>query len=284
MSNPAVMIYVPFALNGNKNIIQVTRQENQDQEDATWSEGYPNITMIKQSAGGKAPKGLDMNGVLYSLSADVVHRQSGKQMLFDAEYATNIGGYAKGSLLQSTDLSRFWISTVDGNTTDPDSSSANGWNRFAYTPVATSSTTGTVKLVDNLSSTATDAALTASQGNILNNSINRVSSSNLMGYSQGYQEIKNANGVTQIIYQWGTVDYNSYPGEMQVDITFAIPFPIACLNVQATRKMSEHSNNGDSGVHLISQSKTGASFSLQLFGAASSSTEIRGFTWFAIGN
>lgn len=236
MSNPAIMIYVPFALNGNKNIIQVTRQENQDQEDATWSSGYPDITMIKQSAGGKAPKGLDMNGVLYSLSADIVHRQSGKQMLFDAEYATNIGGYAKGSLLQSTDLSRFWISTVDGNTTDPDSASSSGWNRFAYTPVATSTTTGTVKLVNSLASTATDTALTAAQGKVLNDII-----------YNGYANYNGWNWSGRILIQWGSG--RGSDGDM---ISFPIKFPENVFVVSIT-------DNDGSTTHGYEKSSTNTS-------------------------
>lgn len=169
MSNPSIMIYVPFALNGNKNTIQVARQANQDQEDATWGEGFPDVTMIKQSAGGLAPKGLDINGILFAISSDTVHRQSGKQIQYDSAYAANIGGYSKGSVVQSTDESVFWISTVDNNLTDPDSTSRNGWNRFAYTPLATLTTTGTVKLADTLDSTAIDTALTANQGRILSN-------------------------------------------------------------------------------------------------------------------
>ncbi|QHJ85297.1 MAG: hypothetical protein [Bacteriophage sp.] len=232
MSNPAIMIYVPFALNGNKNIIQVTRQENQDQEDATWSEGYPNITMIKQSAGGKAPKGLDMNGVLYAMSSDIVHRQSGKQMLFDAEYATNIGGYAKGSLLQSTDLSRFWISTVDGNTTDPDSATASGWNRFAYTPVATSTTTGTVKLVNSLDSTATDSALTAAQGNVLYTK--QLATFAERDLSKGYIWYTDATGYKVMLEQWGKTPEIDFADGYELRVNFPQPFRNNCFNVYLT--------------------------------------------------
>lgn len=238
MSNPAIMIYVPFALNGNKNIIQVTRQENQDQEDATWSTGYPDITMIKQSAGGKAPKGLDMNGVLYSLSADIVHRQSGKQMLFDAEYATNIGGYAKGSLLQSTDLSRFWISAVDGNTTDPDSASSSGWNRFAYTPVATSTTTGTVKLVNSLDSTATDAALTAAQGRTLNNRITSTPNTQVLGDN---------------LLKFASTPEIDFANGYQERFTFTEPFPTRCVQVQVT----PYGANPNAWVSVITSDRTG---------------------------
>ena len=81
MSNPEILTYIPFAVNGEKNILQVYRQPKQDEEDATLSEGFPKITMIPESSGGKAPKGLDMNGALYQLSLDTAHRQSGKQAI-----------------------------------------------------------------------------------------------------------------------------------------------------------------------------------------------------------
>lgn len=210
MSNPSVMVYVPFALNGKKNTIQVTRQTNQDEEDATLTEGFPDVTMIKESVGGKAPKGLDFNGIFYLLSVDTVHRQSGQQIQYDATYATNIGGYKKGAILQSTDLTKSYINTVDGNLTDPDSTSASSWSRFAYTPVATSTTLGTVKIADTLTSTATDTALTANQGRVLNNqttalttAVGEMFSDNSM-QPNGRISIKDANGNTVMVQQWGS--------------------------------------------------------------------------------
>ena len=277
MSNPSVMVYVPFALNGKKNTIQVTRQTNQDEEDATLTEGFPDVTMIKESVGGKAPKGLDFNGIFYLLSVDTVHRQSGQQIQYDATYATNIGGYKKGAILQSTSLSKSYISTVDNNTTDPDSTASSGWNVYAYTPIATSTTLGTVKIADTLTSTATDTALTANQGRVLNESIGSLFSNNSINTSNGYQYLG------KLLIQWGTVDYDSYPGEIQVNINFPIPFPNFTANVQATRKMSQHSSSGDAGVNLIGQTLTGASFSLQQYNSPSYG-DCRGFTWFAIGN
>lgn len=282
MSNPEILTYVPFARDGERNLIPVTRQDGQDARLATFSGGYPKITMTPKSAGGEPPDGMDMNGALYQISLDTVHRQSGKQMQYDATYATNIGGYSKGSVLQSTDLSTFWISTVDSNTTDPDSTSASGWNRFAYTPVATSTTTGTVKLADTLASNATDTALTANQGRILLSTISGMLSNRDL--SRGYQWLVNEKGEKVILFQWGTVDYSSYPGEVQVDVNFNEPFPTNCFMAQATRKMSRHSANGDGGVHLIgAPTKTTASFSLQQY-YGSGQSDLRGFTWFAIGN
>ncbi len=85
-----------------------------------------------------------------------------------------------------------------------------------------------------------------------------------------------------LILQWGTMDYTSYPGETKVDITFPITFPNNVLNINSTRKMAQHSASGDGGVLLISQSNSGASFSLNVFNS-NSIGDLRGFTWFAIG-
>lgn len=260
MSNPSIMLYVPFALNGKKNTIQVTRQTNQDEEDATWSDGFPDVTMIKESVGGKAPKGLDFNGVFYSLSADTVHRQSGKQIQYDATYSANIGGYSKGAIIQSTDLSKFWISTVDGNLTDPDSTSASGWSRFAYTPVATSTTLGTVKLADNLTSTEKDTALTANQGRIL---------ASMMTSNIDHQWI----GSTLV--QWGKIEIAT---NKTTDIKLPINFPNNALTSFACFGSVIPQGNSyaiGSDVYLDRISVTMLS---------SSSNATFGIRWFAIGN
>ncbi|MDN8240406.1 phage tail protein [Acinetobacter baumannii] len=85
-----------------------------------------------------------------------------------------------------------------------------------------------------------------------------------------------------LILQWGTMDYTSYPGETKVDITFPITFPNNVLNINSTRKMIQHSASGDGGVLLVSQSNSGASFSLNVFNS-SAIGDLRGFTWLAIG-
>ena len=222
MSNPEVMTYIPFAMNGEKNILQVYRQPRQDEEDATLSEGWPKITMLPESSGGIAPKGLDMNGVLYQLSVDTVHRQKGKQIQYDSTYATNIGGYSKGAILQSTDLTKSYISTVDNNLTDPDSSASSGWNVYAQTPTATSTTTGTVKIADNLTSTAKDTALTANQGRILANML----TSEIDQQSIGGNILKWGSA---LITSRVTVDPNYVPAT----IKFQTPFPNNCFQVVA---------------------------------------------------
>ena len=170
MSNP-YLVKIPFCNAGIKNTIQIERQPTQEPQDATYNDGFPPVTMIPETGGGIAPNGLDFNGIFYELSSPIAHYCRGDRIQFDSAYAVAIGGYDKGCILASNDYSKDYISLVDNNTVDPDGSNITGfWSIYAgqgSVPVATSTTTGTVKLVNSLSSTATDAALTAAQGKTL---------------------------------------------------------------------------------------------------------------------
>lgn len=168
MSNP-YMVKIPFCNTGNKNAIQLTQQAGQDPEDATYQEGFPPVTMLNEDAGGLPPKGLDFNGIFYELSSPIAHYCRGDRIQFDATYAAAIGGYAKGWVVASNDYQKDYISLVDNNLADPNGTNTT-WAVYAgqgSVPTATSTTTGTVKLVNSLSSAATDAALTAAQGKVL---------------------------------------------------------------------------------------------------------------------
>lgn len=172
MSNPEIMWSKAFAWNAtNKNTIQEQRQPSQDVQDATLNDGFPLITMTPQEAGGIAPNGQDMNGALYAISSNMVHRQKGLRIQFDPTYAAKIGGYEQGCILASNDYTRDYISLIPNNLTDPNGSGTAGrWAIYSGAgsiASATASIAGIVKIVDSLSSTATDAALTANQGKVL---------------------------------------------------------------------------------------------------------------------
>ena len=169
MSNPEIMWPKAFAWNAtNKNTIQEQRQPSQGVQDATLNDGFPLITMTPQEAGGIAPNGQDMNGALYAISLDMVHRQKGLRIQFDPAYAAKIGGYDQGCILASNDYTRDYISLIPNNLTDPNGSGTAGrWAIYSGAgsiASATASIAGIVKIVDSLSSTATDAALTAAKG------------------------------------------------------------------------------------------------------------------------
>lgn len=184
MSNPEVMWPNPFAWEAtNKNEIQEERQPNQDEQDATINGGFPLVTMTPQDAGGIAPNGQDMNGILYAISADMVHRQKGLRIQFDPIYAAKIGGYGQGCILASNDYTRDYISLIPNNLTDPNGSGTAGrWAIYSGAgsiASATASIAGIVKIVDNLSSTAADAALTANQGKVLSGRTQQATTANV---------------------------------------------------------------------------------------------------------
>lgn len=192
------MVQIPFCNTGNKNTIQLTQQAGQDPEDATYQEGFPPITMLNEDAGGLPPKGLDFNGVFYELSSPIAHYCRGDRIQFDATYAAAIGGYAKGWVVASNDYQKDYISLVDNNLADPNGTNTT-WAVYAgqgSVPTATSTTTGTVKLVNSLASTATDAALTAAQGKVLQDS--KLNAINALGIDQTWQNVTSSrsSGIT----------------------------------------------------------------------------------------
>ncbi|MGQ1106776.1 phage tail protein [Acinetobacter baumannii] len=127
----------------------------------------------------------------------------------------------------------------------------------------------------SLSGAVSGSALFDGSGNI-----------NISTVLNNFGSLKSENGYKYLgdglILQWGTMDYTSYPGETKVNITFPITFPNNVLNINSTRKMIQHSASGDGGVLLVSQSNSGASFSLNVFNS-SAIGDLRGFTWLAIG-
>lgn len=130
MSKNPILIPQPFANNGSKNSIQNTRQQGQDPEDATWSDGFPNVTMQPIESGGLPPKGMDFNGILHALSASIVHQQKGGFFYYDANHARDIGGYHAGAILIADDNSKLFISVIDNNTNNPNQN-INGWQILA---------------------------------------------------------------------------------------------------------------------------------------------------------
>lgn len=130
MSENPILIPQAFASNGSKNTIQNTRQTGQDPEDATWSDGFPNVTMQPMESGGLPPKGMDFNGILHALSASIVHLQKGGFFYFDLNHANAIGGYSTGAILIADDHRRLFISTIDKNKTNPNQNPT-GWKILA---------------------------------------------------------------------------------------------------------------------------------------------------------
>jgi len=79
--------------------------------------------------GGKPPMEW-MNGALNRADKNQQYQSmTGVHYAFNEEYSAAIGGYPLGAVLLGTDGQTMWQSTVDANTTDPDSAEASGWQK-----------------------------------------------------------------------------------------------------------------------------------------------------------
>ena len=108
---------------------------------ASLSDGYPPLTMTPVGAGGVWPFGQDTNGILKEITSWLQWYQAGAPVSYDSSFSSTIGGYPKGAILQvSGSPGWYWLSTVNDNTSDPDtggvvcscgaSSPRNGASRF----------------------------------------------------------------------------------------------------------------------------------------------------------
>lgn len=131
LSNIPGKLVLPFANGGSKNSIPVTSQIGITPGAASLTDGFPPLTMTPVAAGGVPPSGLDMNGILYEMSAVIRWANAGGGYPFDATFAadTNVNGYPKGARIMRADGLGYWFNTAENNVTDPESAgaAAAGW-------------------------------------------------------------------------------------------------------------------------------------------------------------
>lgn len=94
---------------------------------ASLNDGFPPLTFVPAAGGGTPPFGQDFNGILKQTTQGIQWQQAGGPIFYNSAFATAIGGYPNGAILSSsvTPGTR-WMSTTDGNATDPDAGGA-GW-------------------------------------------------------------------------------------------------------------------------------------------------------------
>lgn len=113
------LILIPFAENaasGNIDDIPETLSPSDPPQTASWSVGFPPVTMTPLAAGGIPPRGQSFNGVLNAISQHIVYQGGGGQYTWSAEYVAEKGGYPKGAVIQSDEGSSSYVSAVDNNT------------------------------------------------------------------------------------------------------------------------------------------------------------------------
>ncbi|EIV2267563.1 glycine-rich domain-containing protein [Klebsiella pneumoniae] len=133
MNNSAMpsSLTVVFSASGDKNTIPVnSTPETLADGLAAMDSGFPPLTRIALSAGGKPPKGQDFNGIFNDAYTRLQWEQAGGFYTFDSAFSAAIGGYPKGAILINSARDGFWQSTIENNTTNPDAGGI-GWINYS---------------------------------------------------------------------------------------------------------------------------------------------------------
>lgn len=126
--------------NASGTYIRVVPATTSDPAAASLSLGFPPATATPTGAGGVPPDVRDMNGALNQCSAWAQWLGVRGPVLYDSALSTAIGGYPKGTILDNAATNgTYWLSTVDDNTSDPDTGGAN-WTAFTLAGAGTSDT------------------------------------------------------------------------------------------------------------------------------------------------
>ena len=125
LSNIAARIYTAFANTGTKNTIPVASQIGITAGAASYTDGFPPLTLTPVASGGVPPYGADFNGILNAITTIQKWQSGGGLFQYDATWSSTNGGYPQGAWLLKATGTGFWVNLVDNNTTNPDSSGAN---------------------------------------------------------------------------------------------------------------------------------------------------------------
>ncbi len=103
-----------------------------------YQRGWTTSNLTASIAGGTPPRGDLDNGLNNAITAWLQWMQAGGAIpQYDASFSSsgtyNIGGYPDGAMLAAANGDGIWQSTVDSNTSDPDTGGAN-WTKIAYLP------------------------------------------------------------------------------------------------------------------------------------------------------
>ncbi len=116
---------VPFGVNGPRE--EIRDESLAGKPFASYSDGFPPITMLMKQAGGLPPQGKDMNQILFELASGQRWSNAGAGYKFNATFSDAVGGYPKGAQLLSNDGTKVYVSTKDDNKTDFNASPGPDW-------------------------------------------------------------------------------------------------------------------------------------------------------------
>lgn len=144
---------VPFNNSGvNRTTIPVASQIGVTPGRASYTDGFPPLTMTPISSGGIPPFGQDFNGIFFAVTQAIQWLQSGAGYAYDGTFATAVGGYPQYALVQRSDGQGYWLNTVANNSTAPESSTTSGW-----IPAASNASSAVTMTSSNVTLTALQA-------------------------------------------------------------------------------------------------------------------------------
>lgn len=126
-------IILAFAEAGDRVVIPAASQIGVTNGKASYPDGFPPLTRLAKRSGGTPPSGLDMNGILFDLSAYCAWLQGGGKFTYSAAFVAQNTGYHPGAILQSAaDPTQFFYNETANNSADPDlGAPGNGWIQFS---------------------------------------------------------------------------------------------------------------------------------------------------------
>jgi hypothetical protein len=128
-SSPPKKQPLPFGTNGQRE--KLLEDTPAGDNTASYSKGFPPVTMILKAAGGLPPKGQDMNQILFELSDLMRWASTGAINSFDPAFSSAISGYPSGALVLSDAGDKIFISVIDNNTDNPNSTNTGSWKNAA---------------------------------------------------------------------------------------------------------------------------------------------------------
>lgn len=124
---PFTVAFANGAGAGFRNTIPIPSQIPVTPAAASYTDGFPPVTMEPTGSGGIPPYGADMNGILYAATLATLWEQAGFMQTFSSSLSTSYGGYPAQSLLIMGSGLGLWLNTSDNNTTSPDATGSSGW-------------------------------------------------------------------------------------------------------------------------------------------------------------
>lgn len=130
------LILTGFGVNSTEIMTPIPQASQQPAPRASYNDGFPPQTV---GVTGTPPDVRDINGVLFAATANIAALTAGQYSQFNAAVAAQNGGYGIGAIVTAADQSGWWLNTVNGNSNNPDTSTAgsSGWVPLAQSGIAT---------------------------------------------------------------------------------------------------------------------------------------------------